>query len=241
MLSRRLFLALAGGAIAVPPISRGASDVPTVLDHILLGCSDLDAGIAFVEGHTGIPAMPGGVHPGRGTRNALLSLGERSREELEPRRYLEIIAPDPAQSGVVDRLGLKRFTEPRLVGWAAHPGNLDEFASRLRAAHLDFDGPTAGSRESPDGQLLQWRTLSLHDDLHGLLPFFIEWDVNTTHPSVTAPRGCHLERFELLSPSPDALTKVADQLGLGVAISAAAKPELLAVIRCAGKELQLTS
>jgi len=87
MLSRRLFLALTGGALTSPAISWGAVEVPTVLDHILLGSSDLDEGIAFVKKHTGVTAAFGGVHPGRGSRNALLSLGEK--------HYLEIIAPTP--------------------------------------------------------------------------------------------------------------------------------------------------
>lgn len=212
-----------------------------MLDHILLGCSDLDKGIAFVEKDTIIPPAYGGSHPGRGTRNALLSLGERSLEELRPRRYLEIIAPDPTQSGMPDRLGLQKLTEPRIVGWAAHPGNLDDFAARLHAAGLAFDGPTPGSRKRPDGQLLQWKTLNLRDDFHGLLPFFIEWSADTTHPSVDAPRGCHLESFELLTLDPDALTKIADQLGLGVAISKSANPQIRVLIRCAGHELRLTS
>jgi hypothetical protein len=40
--------------------------VPTVLDHILLGCPDLDEGISFVKEHTGVTPVLGGVHPGRG-------------------------------------------------------------------------------------------------------------------------------------------------------------------------------
>jgi Glyoxalase-like domain len=238
---RRVFLALTASALAAPRISLGASEVPTLLDHILLGCSDLDRGIAFVEQHTSVRAAFGGVHPGRGTRNALISLAEPSREELHPRRYLEIIALDPAQSGTPDRYGLQKLTEPRLIGWAAHPGDLDQFAARLRANNLAFDGPTPGSRKRPDGRLLQWKTLNLRDDLGGLLPFFIEWGAETTHPSVDAPRGCHLESFELLTPDPASLAKTADQLGLGVAISKAASPQLRAVIRCAGKKVQLTS
>jgi catechol 2,3-dioxygenase-like lactoylglutathione lyase family enzyme len=240
MLSRRTFLALTGGALALPPVSWGGAELPAMLDHILLGCSDLDRGIDFVEQHTGVRAAFGGVHPARGTRNALLSLGEPTRDELRPRRYLEIIAPDPQQSNAPDHYGLQKLSEPRLVGWAAHPGDLDQFAPRLRNANIAFDGPNPGSRKRPDGRLLQWKTLNLKDDHSGLLPFFIEWSADTVHPSVDAPRGCHLARFELLTPDPEKLGSAATILGLGVEILKNEKPQLRATISCAGKELVLT-
>jgi hypothetical protein len=212
-----------------------------MLDHILLGCNDLDRGIDFVQKRTGIPAAFGGVHPGRGTRNAILSLGEPRGEELNPRRYLEIIAPDPQQPGAPDHYGLLKLTEPRLVGWAAHPGDLDQFATRLRSADIAFDGPNPGSRKRPDGDLLKWKTLNLKDDLGGLLPFFIEWSADTTHPSVDAPRGCHLARFELLTPEPEKLRSAAAPMGLGVEIVKSDKAQLRATISCAGVEVVLIS
>ena len=241
IISRRAFLAMTGAALAAPSGILGKEEVPSLLDHILLGCSDLDGGIAFVEEHTGVRAAFGGVHPGRGTQNALISLGEPSRRELNPRRYLEIIAPDPAQSGAPDRLRLQKLDEPRLVGWAAHPGDLNEFATRLRSAAIAFDGPTPGSRKRPDGRVLQWRTLNLKHDASGLLPFFIEWSADSTHPSVDAPRGCHLESFEVLTPDPDALSKTAKQLRLDIPIIKGEKPQLRATIAGAGKTFLVSS
>ena len=212
-----------------------------MLDHILLGCSDLDRGIDFVLKHTGVRAAFGGLHPGRGTRNALLSLGERTRLEFNPRRYLEIIAPDPQQSGAPDHYGLFKLTEPRLVGWAAHPGDLQQFAARLGHAGIAFDGPSPGSRKRPDGRLLRWKTLNLRDDRGGLLPFFIEWSADSSHPSIDAPRGCHLARFELLTPDPEELRSAEATMGLGVEIAKSEKAQLRATISCARVALVLTS
>jgi hypothetical protein len=250
-ISRRCFLALTSGALAAPSSSWATAnsspvgnEVPTLLDHILLGCNDLDHGIDFVYQHTGIKAAFGGVHPRRGTRNALLSLGEPSRNEINPRRfrrYLEVIAPDPEQTEVPDSYGLRRLDEPRLVTWAAHPGNMQALDDRLSKEGIAAEGPTPGSRKRPDGKLLQWKTLNLKDNAAGLLPFLIEWSADSTHPSVDAPRGCHLANFEILTPNPDALTKIANLLGLDVVISKSAAPQLRATISCAGRELVLTS
>ena len=194
MLSRRTFLAVAGGTLAAPSLSWGAVEAPTMLDHILLGCSDLDRGIELVAKRTGVRAAFGGVHPGRGTQNALLSLGEK--------HYLEIIALDPLQSDAPDHYGVAKLIEPRLVGWAAHPGDLNSFATRLRDADIAFDGPNPGSRKRPDGRLLQWKTLNLKDDHAGLLPFFIEWNADTIHPSADCTRWlphCIVSKSQLRS------------------------------------------
>ena len=212
-----------------------------MLDHILLGCSDLDAGIAFVEEHTGVRAAFGGVHPGRGTQNALISLGEPSRRELNPRRYLEIIAPDPAQSGAPDRLGLQKLDEPHLVGWAAHPGDLNEFATRLRSAAIAFDGPTPGSRKRPDGRVLKWQALTLKDNTSWTLPFFIEWSADSLHPSADSPKGCLLLRFEAATPDPEVFSKQVTLLGLDLPVVRGDKPQLRATINGPKGQFSVTS
>jgi hypothetical protein len=236
--SRRLFLILTGGAALSPQAAWTAVDVPPLLDHILLGCSDLDSAIDFVAQRTGVRAAFGGVHPGRGTRNALLSLGER--------RYLEVIAPDPKQDRIepfaqkqVEHL--KRLAEPRLIGWAAHPGDLEKFAASLRQANIAFDGPRPGSRQRPDGKLLQWKTLNLKDDKDGLLPFFIEWSADSLHPSADAPKGCRLIRFGASAPDTDELSKTIELLRLDLALSPSDKPALQTAVIGPKGEVALSS
>ena len=243
---RRAFIAIAGGALLAPhsllsrqrrqqsPEPPLVDQVPPMLDHILLGCNDLQRGIDSAEQHTGVRAAFGGVHPGRGTQNALLSLGTR--------RYLEIIAPDPQQN-LANQLAnmLKKLTEPRIVGWAAHPGDVQLLATDLAKAGIAAEGPTPGSRKRPDGSVLHWKTLNLKDDANGLLPFFIQWSTDSTHPSADAPSGCQLLRFELLTPDPAALAKTTAPLNLKAPIAKGPSPQLHAVISGPNGQLDITS
>jgi len=238
--SRRLFFALTGAALVAPPITFGNDEMPALLDHILLGCSDLDRGVAFVEERTGVRAAFGGVHPGRGTRNALLSLGER--------RYLEVIAPDPKQDRdsvqpfAVQQLALlKSLTSPRLIAWAAHPGDIEAVAKKLRDADVAFQGPWPGSRTRPDGRVLNWKSISLADDRHGLLPFFIEWSADSLHPSADAPTDCRLEHFVVSSPDPDELSKTFQRIGIDAPIERGEKAQLRAHISGSQGDLGITS
>jgi hypothetical protein len=221
--------------MVAPRVCWAAPDVPSLLDHILLGCSDLDGGTSFVERHLGVRAALGGVHPGAGTQNALLSLGER--------RYLEIIAPDPAQRDANDprTLSLRKLSEPRLVGWAAHPRDLEQFAAHLRNVGIDFEGPTPGSRKRLDGRVLHWRTLNLKDNRNNVLPFFIEWSADSLHPSADAPKGLRLVRLGALAPDPDGLAKFASLLSVNLSISRGDRPMLQAILSGPQGEVTITS
>src|SRR5262245_16058671 len=239
--TRRCFLALSG-ALAFDRLFQErqsevlplVDQVPPLLDHILLGADSLERGMAVVEQHTGVRPAFGGVHPGRGTQNALVSLGTR--------RYLEVIAPDPAERGGSPLAArLAGLGEPRLVGWAAHRGDLRTFAGKLESAGIAAEGPAPGSRQGPDGKVLHWRTLALRDDAGGLLPFFIEWGANSMHPSEDAPAGCSLLRFELLTPDPAGLAKLAARMALEVPVAQNPRAELRAVVQGPRGSLSLSS
>jgi hypothetical protein len=238
LISRRFFLALTGAAALAPRPSWAKEGFPGLLDHIILGCNDLDAGIAFVEEQTGVRPALGGAHPGRGTMNALISLGQR--------HYLEIMAPNPKATGIqpnaVEEITtLKALTSPRVITWAAHPNDITGLARKLRDSGVAIVGPTPGSRVRPDGRVLSWKTLSLADDRHGLLPFFIEWSPHSVHPSVDAPGGCHIEHFAAVDPNPSDLSKAFKRIGIDALVEHGERSQLQVRIVGPKGRLELSS
>jgi hypothetical protein len=197
MLARRTFLAASSGMLLSSLLGRAdlkPLPYPLNLDHIIVGCRDLDEGVAYMEKLSGYRAELGGSHPGRGTRNALLSLDHQS--------YLEILAPDPAQPRLVWHKEIASLGEPQLIGFALRQKELDKFAQLLRERGVTCVGPTPGSRNRPNGQIYRWQTLSLGDDLYGNLPFFIDWAADSPHPSAEAPGVCVLKQFGPTGPLP---------------------------------------
>jgi hypothetical protein len=207
--------------------------VPLALDHIILGIDDLDIGIGWMEEHAGVRAVFGGVHPGRGTRNAVLSLG--------PRRYLEILAPDPQQPSQSWYEKVRTLREPRLVGWAARTEDIAALARKALAASFAVEGPNDGTRKRPDSKTLRWKSFRLKDDRGGLLPFFIEWSSESIHPAADAPAGCTLAHFFLQSPASQELAKACQDLGVEVAVERGEKPLLRARIATPRGDVELTS
>ena len=225
----RLCAAAGASGIFVSPLFAAERLTPAVsaVDHLLLGVSDLDRGIAWVEKATGVKAAVGGSHPGVGTRNALLSLGGR--------RYLEIIAPDLAQTAFNFRIDLRTLSEPRLITWAAAAKDVEALAKKAREAGLEVFGPQPGSRERPDGKVLRWKTLGVKVDLaaDGVdpIPFFIEWASDSLHPSQDSPRGCELLALEVAHPKAADVNAVLAKLGIEAAVKSGQRARLSATLR----------
>jgi catechol 2,3-dioxygenase-like lactoylglutathione lyase family enzyme len=188
------------------------------IDHLVLAVRDLDEGVRYVEGLTGVRAVPGGPHPGIGTRNALLSFDELT--------YFEIIAVDPGQPEPARPrpFGIDGASSPRLAGFAVHPSpgeTFEQVAGSMRACGLDPGPVTAMSRTRPDGEPLHWRMtrpLDPSPPTQGLAPFVIDWG-GTTSPAASAPSIGALMALRISHPDP-AVRASLDALALGLEVSA---------------------
>ena len=187
------------------------------VDHLVFAALDLEAGIDRLEQITGVRASPGGSHPGRGTRNALMSLDERS--------YLEIIGPDPEQGSpsAPRPFGIDKLERPRLVAWAVAAPGIDECVAAARRRGYEAGTVISMSRELPDGSHLSWRltlppTGEASDDEARIVPFLIDW-CDAPHPSSTSAAGCRLDALCAAHPRPDSLSTALVGLGLEIEVA----------------------
>jgi hypothetical protein len=160
-----------------------------IIDHLVYACPDLDAAIAEITRLTGIHPQGGGQHPGLGTHNALLSLGQRT--------YLEIIAPDPGQPqpSVTRPFGLDGVNRGGLVGWAIACQDIDAAVADARRCGYDPGEVAEMQRAGPTGMLLRWR-LTVNVVPGGALPHQLgrhraprQISPARAHPGVFPPRA----------------------------------------------------
>jgi hypothetical protein len=187
------------------------------IDHLVVAGGDLARLTEWFALASGVEPAPGGAHPGIGTRNALVSLGERC--------YLELIAPDPDQPepGRPRPFGIDDLAPGthQLVTFALAVSDLDQAVARLAAVSIDLGRVRAMSRTRPDGVDLSWRLTeseSAFGEHGGALPFLIEWAAGTPHPASSAPAGCTITRFSVRHPEPDRVEPAFEVLGFQVPV-----------------------
>ena len=172
--------------------------VPLALDHLVVAARTLDEGEAWLKTRLRRDLVPGGAHPGFGTHNRLLRLGDDC--------YLELIAADPAQTTTRLLFGLEQQAVARALAdqplllhtvfRVVAPQVLEHVLPRL-----DYDPgvPTAMSRGE-----LRWRITIPSQGRpagDGLLPTIIDWG-EAQHPCQRLPdSGVTLVALRLEGPS----------------------------------------
>ncbi|HET9723589.1 MAG TPA: VOC family protein [Actinomycetota bacterium] len=142
------------------------------IDHVLLATRDLGDAARELEARHGLRPIAGGRHPGWGTENRIVALGDA---------YLELVAvadPEEARDSAFGRwVAGAGHHLLRPLGWAVRPVDLDDVARRRRLV------VTSGARITPTGERLAWRTAGVDQAAaEPSLPFFIGWEPGSRFP-----------------------------------------------------------
>jgi glyoxalase-like protein len=141
------------------------------IDHVLIAVADLATATRDMEEHHGLASIEGGRHPGWGTVNRIVPLGET---------YLELVAvvdEAEAKQSVFGRWVASAKIPGRPIGWAVRTDKIDDVGRRLGLT------VRAGSRVTPTGNRLEWRAVGMEEAAaESSLPFFIEWGSGTPFP-----------------------------------------------------------
>ena len=199
------------------------------LDHLVLACDELGAGVEYLAQLTGVTPQPGGKHPTMGTHNAVLRLG--------PRTYLELIAIDPEAPkpsrprwfGLDDTALQATISErPHVVHWVASTADIVADAARVPIARGTILPFTRGD--------FRWQ-LTVPDDGslpgQGEAPTLIQWE-GDAHPADRLPASTiALVQLAGSHPAPDRIRADLKVLGLQdvLQVTYGAVPRLAAMLR----------
>jgi hypothetical protein len=208
---------VAAGAMSA---ERSASEQ---IDHVVLAISDVARGSAQLGAACGVKPVAGGKHPNRGTQNALLSAGSRV--------YLEVLAPQEGAELSAEYKELRTVADLRPIDWAVSTRDAAATVRKLKAAGYGVSELQEGSRMTPEGKLLRWKTFGVTQPELQLAPFFIEWDAATPHPSTTSPEGCTLQSVELRTPHDAELRRLLGLLNLSAQVTRAETPMLVITLQ----------
>jgi len=137
------------------------------IDHVVLAVSDLDEAGERMHRDHGLASVPGGVHPGWGTGNRIVPLGEDYVE------LISVVDPDIGRTTALGRALLDLTADGRDRWYAVCLADTELDATAVRLG-LRVE---PGARTRPDDAELRWRGAGLDDDSRDAwLPFFISWD-----------------------------------------------------------------
>ena len=198
---------------------------------MLVAARDLEAESRRLFDAYGLEAIAGGRHPGVGTANMIVPLGDT---------YLELITvvdADEARNNLRSIRVTRALDQGRtFVTWAARTEALDALRRGLAAAGRSVFPIEFGSRVRADGRLLRWRTMELAPpEEDSCLPFCIQWDVapdDWPGRSASYAGDAAMTNVLLGHPDPDAARRELHELletAAGFTVAQAATPGVTGV------------
>lgn len=197
------------------------------IDHIVYCVIDLEKAIDKFQNSTGIKPVMGGRHLSKGTKNALVNLGNKC--------YLEILAVDKESKIEAPRwMGIDLISQPTITRWSLKSTDLEEELSILENYNAKLALVETGQRETNQGQLLNWNmTLPLPAPEVELMPFITDWSKSQGHPTEQLPQKAELLGLFLEANMPDKmLYNCLRSLSHSIEIQAGTTTKITLKIKC---------
>eukprot|EP00529_Nitzschia_sp_RCC80_P026251 CAMPEP_0113494134 /NCGR_PEP_ID=MMETSP0014_2-20120614/28951_1 /TAXON_ID=2857 /ORGANISM="Nitzschia sp." /LENGTH=347 /DNA_ID=CAMNT_0000388019 /DNA_START=172 /DNA_END=1215 /DNA_ORIENTATION=+ /assembly_acc=CAM_ASM_000159 len=167
-----------------------------VLDHIVIAAPDFQEALKEFENMTGIKPSVVGSLRGLGTKSA--------RVGLDNNAYIEIIAPDPKNSGPIGAALAKELEEGTLVPYhyAIRSSEVEDMKDDYVPNELGWQPDHISMfGASPDGTPKKWEMLYLYGHkIGGVVPFYIDWG-QCDHPSASIPEVGSLKALVVRAPA----------------------------------------
>jgi hypothetical protein len=128
----------------------------TRIDHVMLCVNDLGQAIGTFT-RLGFAVHRGGVHPGRGTENAIAFTGEEYLELLGIRDRDDYLRSTGGRGGLIEFLA----RGPGIRYIALQSDDLAADVAAMRRRGVDVSDPANGSRRTPGGVELSWTSATL--------------------------------------------------------------------------------
>jgi len=137
------------------------------IDHVIVTVEDLDRAATRLYEQHGLASVAGGRHPGHGTGNRIVPLGET---------YIELMAVIDLRDAASSPMG--SWVRRRVLEAGDAPAGLCLRTDDIEAvARRTGQSPSRMSRTRPDGVELTWHLAALEAAFSDGLPFFIQWHV----------------------------------------------------------------
>merc|ERR1712238_217746 len=167
-----------------------------VLDHIVIAAPDFEEALKEFENMTGIKPSVVGSLRGLGTKSA--------RVGLDKNAYIEIIAPDPKNSGPIGAALARDLEEGTLLPYhyAIRSSEVTEMKDDYVPNELGWQPDHISMfGASPNGTPKKWEMLYLYGHkIGGCVPFYIDWG-QCDHPSASIPEVGSLKSLIIRAPA----------------------------------------
>lgn len=197
------------------------------IDHIVYCVPNLPQAIDDLEEQLGVRPAFGGYHTTKGTKNALLNLGEGI--------YLEILAPDEDNTEVKGPrwMGIDFLKEAGVTRWALKSEDLKQDSAVLKRYKPKHGEISGGTRKTTSGKLLTWEMiLPLAEPAVDLAPFMVDWRKSELHPTDNLALECELLSVEFTDPAPDSVANLFKDLGGKWTVKKGVKSAIRIKIKC---------